>query len=467
MKTHLLFLLTILTSTLGISQVSQVADLVAGAGSSNASPDQVVNGNLIFTTWNSGWSESEVWTYDGTNAPSKLTQINPSLIPGRYVHLLNNFNGKLYFTYGNPSGGYGEGLWEYDFVNAPTKILDSDATGAELYYFTFIFNNKLYFTSSDPTNGHELWSLDATNGPALAYDLHPTGSSSPRNFTLFQSKLYFNGWDGTSDNLYEFDGTNPPTIALSDAGNNSYSPFPIINNKMYIVKRTNQLTFSECIYEFDGTNATLLNLADIGEGLGYRVAQINSTHFGTLYFSVIESGTGQWKYWEYDFTNPPGPSTYPLHQAVSHNNEVYFYHNGDSFGKELWKYDGTTATRLTDLNPAGDITYVSHAFAYQNKMYFGASDEVTGNELWVYDPNFVGVNENEMNSLSVYPNPVTSTIQIKTDENLASATIYDLSGNLIETFNSTSFSLEHLTSGMYIISVQTEKGIAQTKFIKE
>ena len=103
---------------------------------------------------------------------------------------------------------------------------------------------------------------------------------------------------------------------------------------MYFTKRTDQMTFSECVYEFDGTNVTNLNLPNIGEGEAFRSTNINSAHFGVLYFSVTEWATGQWQYWEYDVTNPPGPSTLPLHQSVSHNNEVYFYYNGDSFGKE-------------------------------------------------------------------------------------------------------------------------------------
>lgn len=467
MKTHLLLLLSILSSTFSYSQVSQVKDMNPGAASSNASPAIAANGDLILSTWDGNWTESVVWTYDGTNDPIELTQLNPNLIPGRYLSILNFFNGKLYFTYGNPNGGYGEGLWEYDFVNAPVKILDSDPSGPEMYYNSIVFNNKLYFTCSDPTNGMELWSLDASNGPALSYDINPTGDSGPGGFTLFQSKLYFYGSDATSTYLYEFDGTNAPVAITNNLNWLDNIPFPIVNNKLYFNKRVNQMTFSESLHEFDGTNVNLINIPNIGDGLDYRCAYINASHFGKLYFTVLENATGAFKYWEYDFINPPGVCTYPLHQAKTLNNEAYFYYNGDSAGKELWKFNGTTATRLTDLNPNGDMYYVSHPFAYQNKMYFGASDEVTGSELWVYDPNFVGLNENSLNSVSVHPNPVSSTINVTIDGNLESACIFDLRGNLIETFTLTTFSLEHLTSGMYIIVVQSDKGIAQTKFIKD
>ncbi len=465
MKKSLLLYISLVFTSVSFAQVSQVADLNPGAVGSNAIPELTINGNLIISTWNAAWSATEIWSYNGTNAPTKLTQIDPSLIPGRYVHLLAGFNGKLYFTYGNPSGGYGEGLWEYDFVNAPTKILDSDPSAAEMGYSTINFNNKMYFACSDPTNGMELWTYDGVNTPTLAHDLHPSGSSSPSAFTLFQSKIYFGANDGTISYLYEYDGVNTPTVIT----NNLYyygKPFPVNNNKLYFTRRTNNLTFSECVHEFDGTTVTLLNLPNVGEGLDYRSTEINSAHFGVLYFSVTEWATGQWKYWEYDFTNPAGPAIYPLHQAASHNNEVYFYHNGDSFGKELWKYNGTNATRLTDLNPTGDLNYVSNAYLYQNKIYFGASDEVTGTELWVYDPSFVGLNESMLNSINVYPNPANSFLSIDADQVIEKVSILDLNGAIVQRESTNKFSIETLTSGMYILKVETTDDIVTKRFTK-
>lgn len=467
MKTILLLTLSVLFSANSFTQINQVADFNPGPGGTEASPVATINGNLIISTWNVGFTETRIWSTDGINAPTQLTQINPSLIPGKYVEVLGEFNGKLYFTYANPSGGFGEGLWEYDFTNTPTKIVDSELATEELNNSIVVFNSKMYFGCSDPTNGMELWSYDGINPPSFAYGLNTGGHSYPNAFTLFQSKLYFAAFDGTTQNLYEFDGVSSPTIITNNVYYYTEKPFPIINNKFYFTKRTNIATFSECVYEFDGTNVTLLSMPNVGEGLAFRSTNINSAHFGVLYFNVTEWATGQWKYWEYDFINPAGPSTYNLHSAASLNNEAYFVQNLDAQGAELWKYDGTTATRLSDLNPAGDTYFSTNPYSFGNKIYFGASDEITGTELWVYDPNFSDLSENTSNPIQLYPNPASDLLTIDTKEAIELVEIYSELGQLVQTETQPNFSIETLHSGVYFVHITTHEGTVISRFVKQ
>ena len=70
---------------------------------------------------------------------------------------------------------------------------------------------------------------------------------------------------------------------------------------------------------------------------------------------------------------------------VVYNGALYFSANGnDGKGFELWKFDGTTATRLSDLNTAGD-TLPAFLTVFNNELYFQANGgDNAGRELWKY-----------------------------------------------------------------------------------
>ncbi len=59
-----------------------------------------------------------------------------------------------------------------------------------------------------------------------------------------------------------------------------------------------------------------------------------------------------------------------------------------SHGSELWKYDGTTATRITDLSPGSASSFISSLAVYNGALYFRGSGTTNGTvdvQLWKYD----------------------------------------------------------------------------------
>lgn len=69
--------------------------------------------------------------------------------------------------------------------------------------------------------------------------------------------------------------------------------------------------------------------------------------------------------------------------------------------------------------------------------------------------------------LAIYPNPTADVLNIKTQDKIINAVIFDLSGKVInEQINNGQINVSSLTKGMYILKVVTDKAVYQQKFIK-
>ncbi|MFH1005564.1 MAG: T9SS type A sorting domain-containing protein [Bacteroidota bacterium] len=79
-------------------------------------------------------------------------------------------------------------------------------------------------------------------------------------------------------------------------------------------------------------------------------------------------------------------------------------------------------------------------------------------------------NYENLNTISVYPNPATDNIIIESPQK-AEIEIVNLQGQLIKYLvannNKTTIDISELPGGMYFIKAKTEKGIAIEKFVKE
>ena len=83
----------------------------------------------------------------------------------------------------------------------------------------------------------------------------------------------------------------------------------------------------------------------------------------------------------------------------------------------------------------------------------------------------VGIKENNINNnISIYPNPVKNQLTITSDnEKVNNIKIMDVTGKTLNVFagNTTTINVSDLAKGLYFLQIQTEKGIAVKRFIKE
>lgn len=80
-----------------------------------------------------------------------------------------------------------------------------------------------------------------------------------------------------------------------------------------------------------------------------------------------------------------------------------------------------------------------------------------------------GINNitNNDNTMTVFPNPSSNNVTIQTIEKIQAVYIFNILGDLIRTEKTSTFSVEQLSSGIYMIHVKTEKGMNTLRFIKE
>ena len=87
--------------------------------------------------------------------------------------------------------------------------------------------------------------------------------------------------------------------------------------------------------------------------------------------------------------------------------------------------------------------------------------------------NYVGIKENTMNNVNIFPNPTKDILNIDIPENIniKSITIYSIDGKLIAkkkySFNSGQLNISSLAKGSYTLDIETDKGNFSKTIIRE
>jgi len=116
-------------------------------------------------------------------------------------------------------------------------------------------------------------------------------------------------------------------------------------------------------------------------------------------------------------------------------------------------------------SPVFNVT--TPASIIKNPHFLVSSSISTGTTLC----NSAGINDIiPENSFSIFPDPTSNYIVIETSQN-AEITILDIQGQLNKTLvssgNKTNIDVSGFPSGIYIVEVKTDEGIAVKKFVKE
>lgn len=157
-----------------------------------------------------------------------------------------------------------------------------------------------------------------------------------------------------------------------------------------------------------------------------------------------------------------GTSTY-----MGYNNSVTSS-NGTSFATPLAA--GGVAC-LIEAMPTKKVDELSNLLRQNASLYPGTDPQkgygiLNFGKTW--NTTLAAVNSDKKLTLQIYPNPVSKTFTIKTDEKIISVELYDTLGQKVQAMkNDKSNNIERLEKGVYFLKVKTEKNQYIEKLIKE
>jgi len=162
----------------------------------------------------------------------------------------------------------------------------------------------------------------------------------------------------------------------------------------------------------------------------------------------------------------PIKGSHNFETRISSTNKVEFIFQNINLPFDDANNDGYISFKIkTKSNLA-----VGNTFSNSANIYFDYNFPIVTNNYTTTIQNTLGLQENDfINNISVYPNPVKDILNFKTEHNISKVEVYDIAGRILSS-NSVSenkIDLSNLKTGNYILKLYTEKGIMNTKIIKE
>ncbi len=515
-----LYVLCMTLISLGaFAQITEVAD-INPSGDSDLDEFYVSNGILYFEADN-GTSGNEPYSYDGTTVTiikdiNTTTFASGSSNPGLFIE----FNDLIYFkaSDGDEDDGNNETeLWQTDGTEAGTTLvadINENAGGNPQDFF--VYNNELYFEINDGSTV-QVWRLN-NGSPEKVTNNRSGGFATMSNPVVTPTGVFFRMFgDNGNQRPHFFDGTGD-ALELADIVVGAADGY-FYNGNVYF-EGDDSLGAGDELWRTDGTVAGTLAVADILSGSGDSDPKEFVEFNGELYFAA-EDDNG-YNLWKTDGTtagtvlviNPNAAGDSDVDNLFTDGTNLYFSASDGTIGVELYKFDGTDVTLVKDINASGD----SNPFGFtilDGKIFFtadngtgeklwvtdgttegtqsvatnvGSGDDptdvddliilgarlifsgtgVNGNELFSFDPSTLSVSETTLldSSISVYPNPASSVLNIKSSsESDLNFMINDINGRELQngTLQNNQIQID-LSSGLYILQLEDQN---QTRISKK
>lgn len=352
-----------------------------------------VNGTVYFAA-NNGGAGRELFKYDGST--TTLIDLNPSGDSNPLY--LTAIGSDLYFSADN--GSDGRELWKYDGATATQIDIVEGSVGSSPERLV-AYGSELVFFAEDGVNGRELWKCTGTSAELIqdirSGSIGSNGSDNPY-FENHDGKLYFSANDGVGVELFEYDGSTTTKIDVNGtSGGTSPRYLTSFGSNLYFAASITS-TGNE-LYQYDGSVPSLVTDIQVGTGSSIPNPSTKDQKFkvvnGNMYFQAND-GTNGSELYKYNGTTLTRIDVNPNSGDLSGNgyidfigsmgNSIYFQgYGGSAFGSELWKYDGTTLTQI-EIRSGSDGSAVRHMTEINGELYFTAyyGDDTNDWHLWKY-----------------------------------------------------------------------------------
>lgn len=370
------------TTALGADTAQRLTELGAGTDDGLAGLDAAVVGDDLYFVGAAGAASRALYRYDGVNPP---TLIPDSAAPNP-VELVA-WNGKLYFQ----GGASDRELWMYDPAG-PTLALALDVRpgGNGVPQRFAVVGDRLCFAAFSAANGFELFCWDGTS-PVELFDLVPgTDSSFPDHLAAWGTRLVFGAQIGGEQQLWLYDGTNPPAQVVPAPGEPFDWPFGFVALAGDLYFTASDGDFTSRLWRYDGVappsrvSATVSPWGVPGAPRGVLFVSAEDPDAGIEEPELYRLVGGQLR------RAAPGVTIGAQMSLVDSGGAPYFI--GESAPSSgtllLFRYCGRSALAPTDALATSGATLASErVVAFAGQLLVSASDAVHGEELWAVTPS--------------------------------------------------------------------------------
>ena len=416
--------------------------IVSINGIDNNTPRAVFAGGLVGSSTTEGSVDNNaLWATDGTPAGTTpiATPVSGSLPAGtpHALRISSNststehlvpIDGRIAAfranTTINPNTNVGREMWITDGTAAGTKwigfeIVDGNSGGENALRYTFPIGNKLFFRANNTgkgDNGTEPW--------------------------------FFN----IDEPIVE--GENPRLIVdLVSGGNSDVSCFYEYEDYLFMAAG---ITYN------NGGNARTASLHNLVRG---KIADFLADGFNTNNSAGVFEGMFQWAGFEIGQSNPEYTGTSGgvrpfINKFCEVGDRLFFAatdvgtNDATRINYELWSMEGADGIPaiVVDFPDNGQISYTMNV---NDVLYFSSNSQ---KKIYKYDfmpddPS-TSLASPEKVKISIYPNPVSDMLEIKSLTGITTSSLSDLSGRVVyrgtieNTIDVSSFS-----KGIYLLSV--------------
>ena len=519
MKKKILLFLLLITQTTIIAQSFELLDLNV-SGDFQPKNFTEYNGLLIFQARGSN-GDVELWKSDGTLSGTELIKDldeNLSSAPRNFIE----FNGFLYFIAGSSAS---PSLWRTDGTEVGTTLVTNQAipqgpfailnnllffvgeennTGKELWATdgtdagTYLvkdinpsswsslnfnsqlitYNNYVIFSANDGTNGKELWKSDGTEaGTTMIKNItNNSESSNPLYFIEYKSKIYFAATKLSSGNeLWKTDGTESGTELVEDnrAGDLSSNPskFFTYSESLFFQAESDDDKGIE-MHRYNLATNAVQRVADIYDGNGNGGFSPAIIYNEGMYFTASKPATGIELYVRRNGSNIFSEDTFVgtgsgSPTAFCNCGDKMYYRAYDGTENALFEFDiSGNATKIKPSSATNQPFFVStitELFCFNNELFFAANYTNSGFDLWKYSNTTLSINNEEFleNTISMYPNPVNSILNITSKTSLIDKIeVFNSIGKKIIKIKRDSFhhklNTSHLSTGFYSLKIYSK-----------
>ena len=260
---------------------------------------------------------------------------------------------------------HGRDLWRFDGA-AASLVADMDPSTFSPSYLTPL-NDRLYFRGMAP-EGLRMFEYDGSTLSVV------NGFTHPASLVVWNDALYFWASNGpNTSGLWRYDGEQAELVFEHDT---ELTELTVFQDQLYFVAGGAPITFGmNRLWTFDGTAAAPVGTTPLSPGANLVV------YNNRLYGWDVDAHLI-----EFDETlerRIPFVEGNSSVRPVVYRGELYFAAEDGRNGYGLWKYDGTMASFLSDVDTGAAIASFWNLVTYCDGLFFVAPDS-QATKFWKY-----------------------------------------------------------------------------------